>query len=152
MHPDESRTSFGFRDVPLQEKQGLVDDVFHSVAPRYDLMNDLMSGGLHRAWKAALVTLINPPKSNRPFALLDVAGGTGDIAFRFLNRVHGQGHATILDMTADMLEAGRRRPEADPRAATRWTARAVFWIQNMIDFLTVRKHELRASPELVTVG
>src|ERR1700752_2730019 len=87
-------THFGFREVPLADKQALVDDVFHSVARRYDLMNDLMSGGLHRAWKDALVTAVNPPtkgrpgrldeKMARPFALLDVAGGTGDIAFRVL--------------------------------------------------------------------
>ena len=73
-------THFGFREVPLEDKQALVDDVFHSVARRYDLMNDLMSGGLHRAWKDMLVTAVNPPKSDRAFQLLDVAGGTGDIA------------------------------------------------------------------------
>src|SRR5277367_2866312 len=73
--------SFGAQEVPLADKQALVDDVFHSVARRYDLMNDLMSFGLHRAWKDALVTAVNPPK-NLPFALLDIAGGTGDVAFR----------------------------------------------------------------------
>src|SRR6202165_4757578 len=75
-------THFGFKTVDLDAKQGLVDDVFGSVARRYDLMNDLMSGGLHRAWKDALVTAVNPPRGERPFNLLDVAGGTGDIAFR----------------------------------------------------------------------
>src|SRR4029077_17752544 len=75
-------THFGYRQVPLDHKQALVDDVFHKVARRYDLMNDLMSAGLHRAWKDALVTAINPPKSDRDFALLDVAGGTGDVSFR----------------------------------------------------------------------
>src|SRR5215510_3818808 len=84
------QTDFGFDDVPLPDKQMLVDDVFRSVAPRYDLMNDLMSGGLHRAWKDALVTAANPPKGrtssgrDRAFSLLDVAGGTGDIAFRVI--------------------------------------------------------------------
>src|SRR5512144_1562460 len=77
-------THFGFRTVPLTEKQGLVDDVFHKVARRYDLMNDLMSAGLHRAWKEVLVTTVNPPRDERAFALLDVAGGTGDIAFRVI--------------------------------------------------------------------
>ena len=72
---------FGARQVPLGDKQALVDDVFHSVARRYDLMNDLMSFGLHRAWKDALISALDPPK-HHPFALLDVAGGTGDIAFR----------------------------------------------------------------------
>ena len=74
-------THFGAREVPLGDKQALVDDVFHSVARRYDLMNDLMSFGLHRAWKDALISALDPPK-HHPFALLDVAGGTGDIAFR----------------------------------------------------------------------
>ena len=78
--PDSERrfTDFGARQVPLGDKQALVDDVFRSVARRYDLMNDLMSFGLHRAWKDALVTAVNPPK-NKPFALLDLAGrGRGD--------------------------------------------------------------------------
>src|SRR3974390_3603492 len=78
-------THFGKQTVSLAEKQGLVNDVFHSVARRYDLMNDLMSGGLHRAWKEALVTAVNPPKSERDFALLDLAGGTGDVAFRVVD-------------------------------------------------------------------
>src|ERR1700724_4748102 len=81
--PAMADTHFGSRQVPLEDKQALVDDVFHSVAPRYDLMNDLMSLGLHRAWKDALVTALDTPRT-RPFALLDVAGGTGDVAFRAL--------------------------------------------------------------------
>jgi demethylmenaquinone methyltransferase/2-methoxy-6-polyprenyl-1,4-benzoquinol methylase len=102
-------TDFGYRRVPLDEKQGLVDDVFHSVARRYDLMNDLMSAGLHRTWKSALVTAVNPPKSDRDFRLLDVAGGTGDIAFRVLE-LGGMGtHATILDINGEMLAVGRER-------------------------------------------
>src|SRR6188508_450485 len=110
--PKENHADFGFRQVPLEDKQAMVDDVFHSVAPRYDLMNDLMSGGLHRAWKAALVTLINPPKSNRPFALLDVAGGTGDIAFRVVKAGGAETHATVMDINAEMLRAGRERAAA----------------------------------------
>ena len=74
--PDQT-THFGFRDVPLGDKQTLVNDVFHSVAQRYDLMNDLMSAGLHRVWKDIAINLHNPPRSEAPFALLDVAGGTG---------------------------------------------------------------------------
>ena len=74
---EQKQTHFGARRVPLEDKQAMVDDVFHSVARRYDLMNDLMSFGLHRAWKDALVTAVNPPK-NRAFALIDIAGGTGD--------------------------------------------------------------------------
>src|SRR3954464_4487041 len=75
-------THFGFRDVPLGDKQTLVNDVFHSVAQRYDLMNDLMSAGLHRVWKEILINALNPPRSDRSFTLLDLAGGTGDVAFR----------------------------------------------------------------------
>ena len=115
----EENMHFGFRQVPLGEKQGLVDDVFRSVASRYDLMNDLMSGGLHRLWKDALVTAVNPPPktqpggfrttADRPFALLDVAGGTGDIAFRVLAQGGAGTSATVADINADMLGVGRRR-------------------------------------------
>jgi demethylmenaquinone methyltransferase/2-methoxy-6-polyprenyl-1,4-benzoquinol methylase len=103
-------THFGFRQVPLGDKQALVDDVFHSVAQRYDLMNDLMSAGLHRAWKDALVTAVNPPrKTERPFALLDVAGGTGDIAFRVADAGNHATHVTVVDINHAMLEVGRAR-------------------------------------------
>jgi demethylmenaquinone methyltransferase / 2-methoxy-6-polyprenyl-1,4-benzoquinol methylase len=107
MTPED--THFGYRQVPLADKQALVDDVFHSVASRYDLMNDLMSGGLHRAWKDVLANTVNPPKSNRPFKLLDVAGGTGDIAFRVAQAGGAGTRATVLDINADMLAVGRTR-------------------------------------------
>ncbi len=103
--------SFGAREVPLGEKQALVDDVFHSVARRYDLMNDLMSFGLHRAWKDALVTAVNPPK-NKPFALIDIAGGTGDIAFRVVATGGAGTHASVCDINPDMLAVGRERAAA----------------------------------------
>jgi demethylmenaquinone methyltransferase/2-methoxy-6-polyprenyl-1,4-benzoquinol methylase len=102
-------TDFGFRRVPLDDKQALVDGVFDRVARRYDLMNDLMSGGMHRAWKNILVTAVNPPKSDRPFALLDVAGGTGDIAFRVVEAGGGGTRATVADINPAMLEVGRER-------------------------------------------
>ncbi len=106
-----SETHFGYRQVPLTDKQALVDDVFHKVARRYDLMNDLMSAGLHRAWKDALVTGINPPKSDRDFALLDVAGGTGDVSFRTV-KAGGYGtRATVADINAEMLGVGRERAQ-----------------------------------------
>jgi len=107
-------THFGSRDVPLEDKQGMVDDVFHSVARRYDLMNDLMSLGLHRAWKDALVTAVNPPKSG-PFALLDIAGGTGDIAFRVIDAGGAATRATVCDINTDMLDIGRARAAARGR-------------------------------------
>ena len=102
-------THFGERTVPLEEKQGLVDTVFHSVARRYDLMNDLMSGGLHRAWKDALVTAVNPPKSDREFRLLDLAGGTGDVAFRVVVAGGAGTAVTVCDINADMLAVGAER-------------------------------------------
>src|SRR6202142_3803133 len=101
-------THFGEKTVPLADKQGLVDDVFHSVARRYDLMNDLMSGGLHRAWKGALVSAVNPTKS-RAFSLLDLAGGTGDVAFRVLAAGGAPTRATVVDIHPHMLDVGRAR-------------------------------------------
>ena len=106
--PDQT-THFGFRDVPLGEKQTLVNSVFHSVASRYDLMNDLMSGGLHRAWKNIMVNTLNPPRGDTPFALLDVAGGTGDIAFRAAKAAGSGFRATVCDINLDMLNVGRER-------------------------------------------
>src|SRR3954470_11878704 len=108
----EQTTHFGFRDVPLGEKQTLVNDVFRSVASRYDLMNDLMSVGLHRAWKDILITALNPPKNDAPFALLDVAGGTGDIAFRAAKAAGPGFRATVCDINTDMLDVGRTRAAA----------------------------------------
>ena len=103
-------THFGYRQVPLGDKQALVDDVFHSVAGRYDIMNDLMSAGLHRAWKDVLVTAVNAPRSgDRAFALLDVAGGTGDIAFRVADAGNHATRVTVADINHAMLEVGRDR-------------------------------------------
>jgi demethylmenaquinone methyltransferase/2-methoxy-6-polyprenyl-1,4-benzoquinol methylase len=109
MNRADEPTHFGFRDVPLGDKQTLVNDVFHSVASRYDLMNDLMSAGLHRAWKNIMINTLNPPKNDRPYALLDVAGGTGDIAFRAVEASGGGLRATVCDINADMLAVGRDR-------------------------------------------
>jgi demethylmenaquinone methyltransferase/2-methoxy-6-polyprenyl-1,4-benzoquinol methylase len=104
-------THFGYRQVPLAGKQALVDDVFRSVASRYDLMNDLMSGGLHRAWKDVLANTVNPPKGKRPFVVLDVAGGTGDIALRVAAAGGGGTRVTVLDINTDMLAVGRTRAQ-----------------------------------------
>jgi demethylmenaquinone methyltransferase/2-methoxy-6-polyprenyl-1,4-benzoquinol methylase len=108
MMVNDQQTDFGSRRVPLGDKQALVDDVFHSVARRYDLMNDLMSFGLHRAWKDALVAAIAPSRT-RPFALLDIAGGTGDVAFRVLDAGGPLTRATVCDINPDMLTIGRER-------------------------------------------
>src|SRR6184192_3396273 len=110
-------TYFGFQEIPLRDKQRRVDDVFSSVANRYDLMNDLMSGGLHRAWRDVLVTAVDPPKDRPPagahaktgtqsFALLDLAGGTGDVAFRVVKAGGAGTHATVVDINTDMLAVG----------------------------------------------
>jgi demethylmenaquinone methyltransferase / 2-methoxy-6-polyprenyl-1,4-benzoquinol methylase len=106
--PDQT-THFGFRDVPLGDKQTLVNGVFHSVAQRYDLMNDLMSAGLHRVWKDLMINALNPPRADTPFALLDVAGGTGDIAFRAAKAAGSGFKATVCDINSDMLAVGRER-------------------------------------------
>ena len=100
------RASFGYRDVRAGEKQGLVRGVFSNVARSYDLMNDLMSVGVHRLWKDAFVDWLNP----RPgWTVLDVAGGTGDIAFRVRKRTGEAGRVVVCDLTPDMLEVGRDR-------------------------------------------
>src|ERR1700760_4876707 len=112
MNEPPRETHFGYRTVDLDAKQGMVDDVFRSVARRYDLMNDLMSGGLHRAWKDALVTAVNPPKTgDRPFALLDVAGGTGDIAFRVIRAGNRATRVIVADINRAMLAVGRARAD-----------------------------------------
>ncbi len=101
-------THFGFTTVPLGEKQAKVDDVFHKVASRYDLMNDLMSAGLHRAWKATLIAMLRPTKT-APFRHLDVAGGTGDVAFRILDAGGPATSVTVFDINASMLGVGEER-------------------------------------------
>ena len=112
------RASFGYRDVPASEKAGMVARVFDSVAPRYDLMNDLMSAGVHRLWKNALVDVLAPRRGER---FLDVAGGTGDIAFRILRRVGDGADVTVCDINPAMLEIGR------DRAADRGLLRGLAW-------------------------
>jgi demethylmenaquinone methyltransferase/2-methoxy-6-polyprenyl-1,4-benzoquinol methylase len=106
----EGQASFGDRDVPAAEKAGLVRQVFESVAPRYDLMNDLMSGGVHRRWKAVLVDVLNPRPGE---TFLDVAGGTGDVALRILRRQLERGgeraSVTVCDVNPAMLSVGRDR-------------------------------------------
>jgi demethylmenaquinone methyltransferase/2-methoxy-6-polyprenyl-1,4-benzoquinol methylase len=116
------QASFGYRDVPAADKAGLVRRVFESVAPRYDLMNDLMSVGVHRLWKNALVDVANPRPGER---FLDVAGGTGDIAFRLLKRQGERGgdrpDITVCDINPAMLAVGR------DRAADRGLLKGLTW-------------------------
>ncbi len=103
-------TSFGFRKVGTGEKQPLVNDVFHKVAKRYDIMNDVMSAGLHRAWKDAMIAALNPPR-REGYRTLDVAGGTGDIAFRIIEASDRKAHSTVLDINGSMLAVGAERAE-----------------------------------------
>ena len=105
---DEKTTHFGFQTVAEDQKAGLVHGVFTNVASKYDVMNDVMSMGIHRLWKDAMMDWLAPRPGQR---LLDVAGGTGDISFRFLKRAPGAS-AVVLDMTESMLVEGRKRAEA----------------------------------------
>ena len=102
-------THFGFQTVAEDDKAGLVHGVFSRVASRYDVMNDVMSVGIHRVWKNAMMDWLAPRDGQQ---LLDVAGGTGDIAFRFLKRAP-RARVTVCDMTESMLVEGRKRAEAD---------------------------------------
>jgi demethylmenaquinone methyltransferase / 2-methoxy-6-polyprenyl-1,4-benzoquinol methylase len=107
--PGGDTASFGYRQVSAESRQGLVNDVFSTVASRYDLMNDLMSGGLHRLWKDDLVAWLAPPKNARRFELIDVAGGTGDVARKVLE-AGGAGCAAVLcDISPEMVDVGRKR-------------------------------------------
>ncbi|MDO5631687.1 MAG: bifunctional demethylmenaquinone methyltransferase/2-methoxy-6-polyprenyl-1,4-benzoquinol methylase UbiE [Paracoccus sp. (in: a-proteobacteria)] len=101
-------THFGFQTVDEDAKAGMVHGVFSRVASKYDIMNDLMSVGIHRVWKTAMMDWLTPRNGQR---LLDVAGGTGDIAFRFLDRAPGA-RVTVCDLTESMLIEGRGRAEA----------------------------------------
>ena len=134
-------THFGYRQVPLADKQALVDDVFHSVASRYDLMNDLMSAGLHRVWKDIMINGLNPARGDMPFALLDVAGGTGDVAFRAAKAAGSGFRATVCDINSDMLEVGRSRAAArhlDDRVSfVEGNAEALAFPENAFDAYTI---------------
>lgn len=113
------KTSFGFQSVPIEEKQGLVNHVFDNVASRYDIMNDAMSGGLHRLWKDAMVSWLAPPRRPRGrYMALDVAGGTGDIAFRIAGRIEQNARVLVCDINPEMLAVGRARDAKRLRPTT----------------------------------
>ena len=103
---DSEKTHFGYREVDREEKAGLVADVFDSVASRYDVMNDLMSGGIHRIWKRFTIELSAVRPGNR---VLDIAGGTGDLASRFSDLVGKKGEVVLADINASMLQVGREK-------------------------------------------
>ena len=133
----ENTTHFGFQTVPEADKAGMVRGVFTRVASKYDVMNDLMSGGMHRLWKNAMMDWLAPRSGQR---LLDVAGGTGDVAFRFLKRAPGA-TAVVLDLTEGMLVAGRQRAEAERLASDlEWVvgdAMALPFANNSFDVYTI---------------
>ncbi|MCP4183981.1 MAG: bifunctional demethylmenaquinone methyltransferase/2-methoxy-6-polyprenyl-1,4-benzoquinol methylase UbiE [Hyphomicrobiales bacterium] len=111
---EEMATSYGFQKISGGEKQPLVNDVFHKVASRYDVMNDMMSAGMHRLWKNAMVATLTPPKSSSSdWHCLDVAGGTGDIAMRIVEASNRQVKATVFDINSSMLEVGKDRAAAN---------------------------------------
>ncbi|RLL64068.1 bifunctional demethylmenaquinone methyltransferase/2-methoxy-6-polyprenyl-1,4-benzoquinol methylase UbiE [Paenirhodobacter hankyongi] len=113
MTTEQTRTThFGFQTVDEDAKAGMVHGVFSRVASKYDIMNDLMSMGIHRIWKDAMMDWLAPRPGQK---LLDVAGGTGDVAFRFLGRAPGA-TATVCDMTESMLIEGQKRAEAEDMA------------------------------------
>jgi len=138
MSTDQTRTThFGFKTVDEGEKAGLVHGVFSRVASKYDIMNDLMSMGIHRVWKDAMMDWLAPRPGQK---LLDVAGGTGDVAFRFLKRAPGAS-ATVCDMTESMLIEGQKRAEAEDMAdRLKWVvgdAMALPFEDNTFDVYTI---------------
>ena len=134
---DARTTHFGAREVREEDKAGMVRDLFSDVANKYDIMNDVMSVGIHRVWKEAMMDWLAPRAGQR---LLDVAGGTGDIAFKFLKRA-GYGHATVCDLTEGMLNEGRKRAEAAQLAGSLdWVvgdAMALPFADNSFDVYTI---------------
>ena len=138
----QATTSFGFKTVPTGDKQGLVRGVFDAVADKYDLMNDLMSGGLHRVWKARMIDALYI-RPNTPLHLIDVAGGTGDIAFRAIARGHKLNSpltAQVIDANEQMVRVGRDRAAASGQADLDFltgTAEALPLVDNSVDLVTI---------------
>jgi len=132
-----AHTHFGYQNVPEENKSGLVKEVFNNVSSKYDVMNDLMSVGIHRVWKNTLINWLAPKENQN---LLDVAGGTGDIATRFLNQTKS-GNATILDMTESMLQEGTKRiTNSSLSSRMRWVvgdAMALPFKKNTFDIYTI---------------
>jgi demethylmenaquinone methyltransferase / 2-methoxy-6-polyprenyl-1,4-benzoquinol methylase len=128
------KVSFGFEDVAPEEKTRRVGRIFSSVARRYDLMNDLMSGGLHRHWKDQFVRRVRPRKGEH---ILDMAGGTGDVAFRLARR---GAIVTVADINPDMLDVGRERARKEGLEGLVWSeqnAEALDFAERSFDAYTI---------------
>lgn len=123
-----TQAHFGYRPVAEHAREGMVQGVFDRVARRYDLMNDLMSGGVHRLWKAAFLDWLAPRPGMRA---LDVAGGTGDIAFRILDRTDRRAHVTVCDLNEAMVRVGR------DKALDRGIASEIEWVVGNAEALPV---------------
>jgi len=139
----EKTTHFGFKDIPDSDKAGMVRGVFDSVADRYDLMNDVMSGGVHRLWKDAMVSWLAPRPGS---TILDVAGGTGDIAFRMLDRSSRKGppaNVIVADINEEMLRVGAgrsqttRKEKPQPIAWVTADAETLPFEDNSVDAYTI---------------
>ncbi len=104
----QDQTHFGFEQVNVEEKQGKVADVFHSVASKYDVMNDLMSGGVHRIWKRITIEQSGVRRGHK---VLDIAGGTGDLTMRFSRLVGSEGKVVLADINDSMLNVGSRQTD-----------------------------------------
>ncbi len=132
--------SFGYQSVQSEERQGLVNKVFSSVADSYDVMNDVMSGGMHRLWKNDFIAWLSPPK-NRPTKLIDVAGGTGDISSRFLDKAGAGSTAALCDINFEMMQAGQKRfadtDKADTLNFTQGNAEFLPFPDNSFDYYTI---------------
>ena len=136
---NETKTHFGYRNVAVKDKQGLVDDVFHSVADQYDLMNDLMSFGIHRLWKKIAVHMSHCRQGSY---VLDLAAGTGDLAYQFSTVVGHQGQVILADINDSMLKVGR------DRLIDRGAIRNTYPVQANGEFLPFPDHYF----DLVTIG
>jgi len=127
-----NKTHFGFTDVEVEKKETLVQEVFSKVAPKYDIMNDLMSFGLHRLWKDEAIKELMPSSDE---VLLDVAGGTGDISWKFLQA--GGGHATVFDLNKGMLEAGQKKYSSEKMTWVHGNAEKLPFDDDTFDFYTI---------------
>ncbi len=128
----DTKTHFGFKEVETKKKQGMVQGVFSTVASKYDIMNDLMSFGLHRLWKDEAIKELQPSSDD---VLLDVAGGTGDISWRFLQA--GGGSAVVSDLNKEMLEQGKLKHSSDKLSWVHANAEELPFGDNQFDFYTI---------------